>query len=106
MHTRQVRSLLLSLRASLTCRILGLGVHAETSRMDPSQESRAMPSYNQDLKSFAGEESNNNVPMKDPVFVPTLQADMDSPFLAFLTKLSLVTRFGHARAPPSPPPVK
>ncbi|CBN77848.1 hypothetical protein Esi_0074_0069 [Ectocarpus siliculosus] len=67
-------------------------------------ESKAMPSYNRGLKSFAGEESNNNAPME--VFVPTLQADMDTPFLAFLTKLSLVARFDHARAPPSPPPVK
>ncbi|CAM9982100.1 unnamed protein product, partial [Ectocarpus sp. 6 AP-2014] len=67
---------------------------------------KAMPSYNRDLKSFAGEGSNNNVPMEDPIFVPTLEAGTDPPFLVFLTKLSLVTRFGHARAPPSPPPVK
>ncbi|CAM9818733.1 unnamed protein product, partial [Ectocarpus sp. 8 AP-2014] len=46
-------------------------------------ESKAMPSYNRELKSFAGEESNNNVPMEDPVFSPTLEADMDSAFSVF-----------------------
>ncbi|CAN0240718.1 unnamed protein product [Ectocarpus sp. 12 AP-2014] len=65
-----------------------------------------MPSYNQDLNPFAGGKSDNNAPIEDPVFSPTLQAGMHSPFSAFLTKLFLVTRFGHARAPPSPPPVK
>ncbi|CAM9147029.1 unnamed protein product [Ectocarpus sp. 8 AP-2014] len=28
-------------------------------------------------------ESNNNAPMEDPVFVPTLEADMGSPFSVF-----------------------
>ncbi|CAN0242066.1 unnamed protein product [Ectocarpus sp. 12 AP-2014] len=69
-------------------------------------ESKAIPSYNRDLNPFAGEESNNNAPIEDPVFLPTLQAGMHSPFSAFLTKLYLVMTFGHARAPPSPPPVK
>ncbi|CAN0403162.1 unnamed protein product [Ectocarpus sp. 12 AP-2014] len=62
---------------------------------------RAMPSYNQDLNPFAGGKSDNNAPIEDPVFSPTLQAGMHSPFSAFLTKLFLVTRDGSSRLPGS-----
>ncbi|CAB1106432.1 unnamed protein product [Ectocarpus sp. CCAP 1310/34] len=68
---------------------------------------RAMPSYNRDLKPFAGEESINELPRcRTPSSF--LRCKLTRTLLSrpSFTKLSLVVTFGHARAPPSPPPVK
>ncbi|CAN0140033.1 unnamed protein product [Ectocarpus sp. 12 AP-2014] len=68
----------------------------------------AKPSFiNRASKSIAGDEKNNNVPSEDPALPPTtLETAVNSPFLAFPTKLSLMMKFGFARASPPPPPAK
>ncbi|CAM9899511.1 unnamed protein product, partial [Ectocarpus sp. 8 AP-2014] len=54
---------------------------------------REPSSFDRASKSIAGDEKNNNVPSEYPALPPTtLEAAMNSPFLAFPTKLSLMMK--------------